>query len=86
MYRIPEASLIVLDLQFLCTAVHLSLFWLILAPLLSLSIKFQPKGRMEYHEIYKQRKEERMRQKMRELHELPSSEMVKSGTKLDIPQ
>ena len=33
---------------------------------------------MECREIDEQRKEERMRPKMRELHELPSTEIVKS--------
>ena len=35
---------------------------------------------MEYQLINKQRKEESMRPKMRELHEQPSTEIVKSET------
>ena len=35
---------------------------------------------MEYQLINKQRKEESMRPKMREQHEQPSTEIVKSGT------
>ena len=37
-------------------------------------------GRMGCQEINRERKEERMRQKMTELHELPCTEMEKSGT------
>ena len=35
---------------------------------------------MKCQEIYKERKEERTRPKMRELHELPNAEMIKSVT------
>ena len=48
-------------------------FGLILAHLLSLFIDWQPQGRIEGEEIDKQRKEETMRPKMTELHELPST-------------
>ena len=51
-----------------------------MVPLLSFSIKLHPQGRMDCQKVDKQWKEWRMRLKLRELLELPSKEIVKSGT------
>ena len=77
----PAASLIVPDLNFFVysSSCNYLFFELIAVPLLS-SIKLHPQGRMDCQKVDKQWKEWRMRLKLRELHELPSTEMVKSGT------
>ena len=68
-------------LHFLPTTVHVSkylFFGFIHAALLSLSIYQHPQGRMECKK--QKEKRERTRPKMRELHELLYTKMVKSGT------
>ena len=50
-------------------------FGLIRAPLLPLFIYWHPQDRMGFKEIDRERKEERMRPTMRELHELLSTEI-----------
>ena len=42
------------------------------------SIYWHPQGMMKYQEIFRERNEERMRPKRRELHEMPSTEMVQN--------
>ena len=77
------------NLLFLCSAVHVILSFpgLILAPLLSLSIYLSiiciPQGRIGCKEIpvHAERKEEIMKS-MRELHELPPTEILQFRTNM----
>ena len=71
-------SLIVLNLLFLCTAVHVILSFSLLYPIFFIFCHCQ--GWMERQEVDGERKDEKRRPEKRELHELPYTKLVKPGT------
>ena len=82
-----EASLIVPDFTIsVCgSSFNFLLFCCFLACLRSLSNSFQIQGRMGCNKINRERKEERMILKNRYLHELLSTDKVKSGRESNSP-
>ena len=76
--KVPDLTIFVSSNSY-CTVI-IYFFCIVLLPLLFFLFNGSSEVTMKCQEIYKERKEERTRPKMRELHELPNAEMINSGT------